>query len=97
MSDFIRMMGLKMSHNGTCNKCGVPRDKANHSKCDRWPSSHGLGKGFHYVSNSKESTLQDLMSIVKAICAGDDTRTPVRFDLRVMQTANLTDEEEPQA
>ena len=91
MSDFIRMYGLVMSHNGTCNKCGIKRDKGNHSKCDRWPVRYGTGKGFHYTSNSQESTLADLKSIVQAICAGDDDRTPVRFEIRIMQTRALDD------
>jgi hypothetical protein len=89
MSDFIRMMGLKMSHNGTCNKCGKPRDRANHSKCDRWPAGNGISRGFHYVANSQETSLAELKNIIAAICAGDDDRTPVRFDIRIMQTANV--------
>lgn len=92
MSDFIRMMGLKMSHNGSCNKCGLPRDKANHKKCDRWPSYYGSSKGFHYVANSKETNLAELKKIVEAICAGDNDKTPVRFEIRIIQTANVPDE-----
>jgi hypothetical protein len=79
-------MGLKMSHGGTCNKCGEPRNKGNHQKCDRWPSSHGCSKGFHYVSNSKESDLADLKTVVAALCVGDDPKTPVRFELKILQT-----------
>lgn len=86
MSDFIRMIGMKLSRKGTCNKCGEQRDKANHSKCDRWPVSHGCSKGFSYVSNSRESTLADLKSIVAAICGGDDDATPVRFEIKILQT-----------
>lgn len=89
MSDFIRMLGMKMSRKGTCNKCGDPRDKGNHSKCDRWPIANGCSKGFSYVSNSKESTLADLKSIVAAICAGDTDETPVRFEIKILQTRSV--------
>ena len=96
MSDFIRMLGMKIAHNGICNKCGLRRDKANHQKCDRWPMRYGSSKGFKYVSNSKESTLADLKDITAAICSGDDDATPVRFELKIMQTrafeAEATDE-----
>lgn len=86
MSDLIRMRGMKMSHSGNCNKCGEPRSKGNHGKCDRWPTYHGSSKGFHYVSNSKESKLVDLKGIVEAICDGDDPNTPVRFEIKILQT-----------
>jgi hypothetical protein len=89
MSDLIRMMGMKISHNGTCNKCGNKRDIGSHSKCDRWPTMYGSPKGFSYVSNSKESTLADLKTIVEAICAGDADETPIRFELKVIQTRNV--------
>lgn len=95
MSDFIRMLGLGMSRSGTCNKCGLERNKANHSKCDRWPMSYGSSKGFRYVSNSKESTLADLKGIVAAICAGDADETPVRFELKIIQTGNVEAPPEP--
>lgn len=83
MSDFIRMYGMKMSHNGTCRKCGGRRDKGNHNKCDRWPSGMSSRRGFHYVSNSVESTLADLKSVVAAISQGDSDDTPVQFELRI--------------
>lgn len=88
MSDFIRMYGMKMSHNGACNKCGLQRDKGNHSKCDRWPVSHGCAKGFSYVANSHETTIAELKAIIAAICAGDDDKTPVRFEIKILQTRN---------
>lgn len=55
--------------------------------------SYGSAKGFHYVSNSKESTLADLKSIVAAICAGDDDGTPVRFEIKILQTRAFEPEE----
>jgi hypothetical protein len=88
MSDFIRMYGLKMSHKGVCNKCGDPTDKGNHRKCYRWPVSHGCAKGFTYVANARETSLAELKAIVAAICAGDDDETPVRFEIKIMQTRN---------
>lgn len=92
MSDLIRMYGMKMSRKGACNKCSEPRDKGNHSKCDRWPVGNGISKGFSYVSNSKESTLADLKSIVETICAGDLDEMPVRFEIKIMQTRNYEPE-----
>ena len=86
MSDLIRMYGMKLSHNGTCRKCGVRRDKGNHSKCDRWPSG-GFSSiaGFHYTANSKESNLDEFKKITDLIARGDDPETPVQFEIRVRQ------------
>lgn len=50
---------------------------------------YGIGKGFTYVSNSKESTIEDLIAITTAICAGEHKDTPVRFEIKIMQTRNL--------
>lgn len=87
-SGLIRMLGLKMSRKGSCNKCGISRDSGNHKKCDTWPTSYGGSKGFHYVSNAKESSLADLKDIVNVICSGEPDDMPVRFELKIMQTMN---------
>jgi hypothetical protein len=50
---------------------------------------YGCSKGFSYVSNSHESTLADLKSIVAAICAGDADETPVRFEIKILQTRGI--------
>ena len=88
MSDFIRVMQCKMSSKGTCAKCGNPRNSGNHSKCDRWPSTYGGSKGFHYVGNSVETNLDDLKTVVAGLMHGELLATPVRFEIRIMQTAN---------
>jgi hypothetical protein len=85
MSSLIRMLGMKMSHNGTCRKCGQPRDKGNHSKCDRWPCGNGIGKGFHYVANSKETNLAEFKKMIALIAKGDADDTPVQFEIRIRQ------------
>lgn len=85
MSDLIRMIGMSVSHNGTCRKCGQPRDKADHHKCDRWPVQYGVVKGFHYTGNSRETDLAEFMRIATLISACDDPKTSVRFDIRIMQ------------
>lgn len=84
MSDLIRMYGMKCSHNGTCRKCGLPRDKGNHKPCDRWPSN-GMRRGFRYVANSKETTLAELRNVVEQIVNGDSLDTPVQFEIRIRQ------------
>jgi hypothetical protein len=88
MSDLIRMLGMKMSHKGTCNKCGEPTDKGNHSKCYRWPTQYGGSKGFYYVANARETNLTELKNIVAVICSGDADETPVRFEIKIIQTRN---------
>lgn len=87
MSDFIRAYGMKMSHNGTCRKCGKPRDKGNHTKCDHWPGGFGMKtpRGVHYAANSRETTIAELKKFVAAICAGEDDATPIHFDIRVRE------------
>lgn len=87
MSYFIRTYEMKMSHNGTCRKCGKPRDKGNHTKCDRWPGGFGMKtpKGIHYTANSVDTTLAELKKFVAAVCAGDADDTPVQFDIRVRE------------
>lgn len=97
MSDLIRMLGMGMSNGGTCNKCGISRKIGNHAKCDRWPSGNGISSGFHYVSNAKESNLADLKLVIESICAGDPDDTPVRFDLKIMQTRSHPDNDEGNA
>lgn len=79
MSDLLRMMNLHMSHNGTCRKCGIPRDKGNHRKCDKFSS------GFTYHANSKETTLAELRKIVEIICQDDRENTPIQFTLHIRQ------------
>ena len=76
MSDLIRMYGMKMSHNGTCRKCGEPRDKGNHSGCCRWPSGISTKNhaGFHYVANSVETNLAEFKKISDLILQGDSPR-----------------------
>lgn len=88
MSDVIRAYGMKMSHNGTCRKCGEPTNKSSHEKCYRWPVQYGIGKGFHYVANTRETTVQELMDIVKLIVAGESVDQPIRFDLRIMAVSD---------
>jgi hypothetical protein len=88
MSDFIRVYGMKMSHIGTCAKCAKSREKGNHSQCDRWPGINSMRFGFHYVANSKETTLAELKRVVEAICAGDSDQTPVQFEIRIRQRLN---------
>ncbi len=87
--DLIRMMAMKMAHGLTCNKCGESRQKGNHQKCDRWPTAYGSSKGFHYVANCKETTLEELKKMVDLICAGEAIETPIRFELKIMQTRNI--------
>lgn len=89
MSDLIRMIGMKVSNKGACNKCGNSVESGYHANCNRWPVRYGLGKGFHYTGNSRETTLADLKKIVTVICAGDVDETPVRFEIKIMQTRNV--------
>jgi hypothetical protein len=79
MSDLIRMMHMEMSHNGTCRKCGQPRDKGDHSRCD------SIRGGFIYRANSEETTLLELKAMVALICKGDSDDTPIQFKLQVKQ------------
>jgi hypothetical protein len=89
MSDFIRAYGMSMSFNkGNCRKCGAPRDKGNHRKCDSWPGGMGMKtpKGLKYVANTDQTTLEELQNIVAAICAGEDVKnTPIHFEIRVRE------------
>lgn len=85
MSDLIRMYGMNVSHNGTCRKCGQPRDKGNHSKCDHWPCGNGCAVGFHYVANSQETTISEFKKITELIAKGEDDDTPVQFEIRIHQ------------
>lgn len=78
---------MKMSHNGTCRKCGIRRDKGNHKGCDRWPSMMSHRAGFHYVANSKETTIAELKNIVNIITDRESDDTPLQFEIRVRQVA----------
>ena len=83
MSDVIRAMGMGMSQNGACRKCGQPRESGSHSKCDRWPMKYGISKGFHFVGNSDLATVGELKKIIAAIVAGESDSQPLNFDIRV--------------
>lgn len=87
MSDLIRAYYMKISHKGTCRKCGVSRENGSHKSCDRWPSGMTMQGGLHYEANSKETTLADLKKIVEVICEGDSDDTPVQFTIRIRQRA----------
>lgn len=89
MSNLIRMIGMTMSQTGICLRCGEQRDKGNHKKCDRWPSSYGCGKGFHFIGNSDKMTIGELKKIVQAIAMGEDDETVVHLDLRVRQAEHV--------
>jgi len=83
MSDLIRVYGMKCSQNGICRKCGISRDRGGHSQCDRWPTGM-MNRGFHYVANSEETTVAELVRLAAAIAEGDEN-THVRFELRIRQ------------
>ena len=85
MSDVIRAYGMKMSHNGHCRKCGISRDKGNHSKCDLWPCGNGVAKGFQYIANSQETTIEEFKNITTLIVSGERDDTHVRFEIRITQ------------
>jgi hypothetical protein len=85
MSDFIRALGMKLSHGGKCRKCGRLRSEGSHQKCNRWPVKHGCAVGFHYEANSEETTIEELNRVVSALSYGEDPSTPVRFSLNIMQ------------
>jgi hypothetical protein len=94
MSDLIHMMGMTMSSTGTCLRCGEQRDKGSHSKCDRWPSSYGTGKGFRFIGNSDKMTIGELKRVVEAIAAGEKDDTVIHLDIRV-RAASTGEETRP--
>ena len=85
MSDLIRAYGMTMSSGGNCAKCGEPRDKSNHERCDRWPGINSWKRGFRYIGHSSDTTLRDLRWVMEALMNGEDEGTPVQFELRIRQ------------
>jgi hypothetical protein len=95
MSSYIRMIGVTMSQTGVCLKCGEQRDSGSHKKCDRWPSSYGVGKGFHFIGNSDAMTIGEFKKVVAALVAGENDETVVHLDLRIRQSFAAPGREKP--
>lgn len=87
MSDVIRAYGMSMAQNGICRKCKLPLEKGNHSKCDRWPATCGVCKGFHFKANTEDTTIKFFKNIVDEIVAGESPDQAIRFEIKILAVA----------